>query len=76
MIELQVVDESSLPDSLLVSLTDMLGELVRKGAALGWTKPPTLSEVTELVGALATDPENESCVVVAETENQVAAFGY
>lgn len=76
MIELRVVGESSLPDPLIVSLTDMLGDLVCKGAALGWTKPPTLPEVTELVGALATDPESESCVVVAETENQVAAFGY
>lgn len=76
MIELRIVGESSLPGPLLVSLTNMLGELVRTGAALGWTTPPTLPEVTELIEALATDPDSESCVVLAETKSQVAAFGY
>lgn len=76
MIDLRVVKESSLPVPLVASLTDMLGELVLRGAALGWTKPPTLSEVTELIGTLAAGPAGESCLVVAETGHQVAAFGY
>lgn len=76
MIDLRVVSESSLPDPLVLSLTEMLGELVREGAALGWTKPPTLSAVTELIGTLTADPVGESCVVIAQTSHQVAAFGY
>ena len=38
MIDLRVVSESSLPDPLVVSLTEMLRDLVREGAALGLEK--------------------------------------
>lgn len=75
MVHLRVV-ESALPDPVVASVTDMLGDLVRDGAALGWTTPPTLAEVAELVAALATDSPGESCGVVAETGHRVAAFGY
>lgn len=76
MVELRVMTDVSVCESLAESLTEMLSELVRAGAALGWTAPPSLSEVTELVESLSAAPAGEACAVIAEIDHDVVGFGY
>lgn len=76
MTELRVLTEPSLPETLAAALTEMFAELVREGAALGWTAPPSLSEVAELVESLSASPADEACAVIAEMDHEVAGFGY
>ncbi|WP_202912131.1 GNAT family N-acetyltransferase [Nesterenkonia muleiensis] len=76
MVELRVMTEASPPEALAKSLTGMFAELVREGAALGWTVPPSFSEVAELVESLSASPVGEACAVIATVDHQVAGFGY
>ncbi|WP_202912076.1 GNAT family N-acetyltransferase [Nesterenkonia muleiensis] len=76
MAELRMVTAASLTEPFIVSLTQMLGDLVREGAALGWTEPPSFSEVADMVENLAAAPVGETCAVIAEEELEVAGFGY
>lgn len=76
MVELDTVRTAVPDDQTLLSLTEMLDELVADDAALGWTHPPTFAEVGDLVRTLIMDPAGESCLVIGRDAGQVVAFGY
>ena len=76
MADLRVVTGPSSLAAIVPALMEMFGELVRQGAALGWTAPPSSSEVFKLVESLVTAPEGEVSAVIAEVDHVVAGFGY
>lgn len=58
-------------------LTKLLDELVRGGAALGWTAPPTADEVSELLKALAAgSAEGDAALALARVNGELAGVGY
>ncbi|WP_123272311.1 hypothetical protein [Flexivirga caeni] len=60
----------------VAELTDLLGALVRADAALGWTAPPSASDLRGLLESLVATGPADACVVVARHTGAVAGFGY
>ncbi|MEW2480096.1 GNAT family N-acetyltransferase [Mycobacterium sp. NPDC049093] len=71
------VTSPDLLEPLTGSATDLLGQLVAGGAALGWVDPPSRDEIAELLGQVIwRSADGDSALVVAEVDERLAGFGY
>lgn len=76
MIELRRATAEDLAEPVLESLTRMLGELVRGGAALGLTDPPARQELEALLRGIVEGPRQDACAVLALQDQQVLGAGW
>lgn len=76
MVELVVVTEQVLTDTVVAGVADLLADRVRAGAALGWVAPPSAPEVADLLRALAFEGPDRACGLIATVDGEVAGFGY
>ncbi|WP_144795140.1 GNAT family N-acetyltransferase [Kocuria palustris] len=76
MIEIRTASPASLSGPVLSSLTRMLDGLVRDGAALGWTAPPTRDEIEALLRGIADAPPGDACAVLALEGQEVLGAGW
>ncbi|GAB2572183.1 GNAT family N-acetyltransferase [Microlunatus antarcticus] len=72
---------SATPDDLTPDVVDaaanLLQDLVRDGAALGWVDPPSTAEVADLLRAVAADaPDGDAALVLARVGDALAGLGW
>jgi ribosomal protein S18 acetylase RimI-like enzyme len=68
---------AELADATLAAAADLLADLVRQGAALGWVDPPGADEVAELLHTLADDAAaGDAALVLAFDDAGLAGLGY
>lgn len=76
MAELTVLRGDRLDDELIDEVTRILADRVRSGAALGWTAPPSRSEIVALLQQLCAETPVDACAVTALEGGRVVGFGY
>ncbi|MFC9759756.1 GNAT family N-acetyltransferase [Streptomyces sp. NPDC056921] len=68
---------SELEAQLVESAHQILADLVRGGAALGWIEPPSRDEVAELLGrVLSAVPAGDAALRVAYLDRRLVGLGY
>lgn len=68
---------TELDDGLLAELHQVLVDLVRDGAPLGWIDPPSFAEIATLLGGVVADAEKgDAGLVVARADGELAGLGY
>lgn len=70
------LEDDTLDATAVAQLTDLLAELVRGDAALGWVDPPGTEEIEQLLQSLLAHESGDAHAVVAFVEGEVAGFGY
>ena len=76
MPELRRATADDLTDPVLDSLTAMIGDLVRDGAALGWTDPPERRELEALLRGIVEGAEHDACAVLALEGSEALGAGW
>jgi len=68
---------AELADETITAAADLLADLVRHGAALGWVDPPGPDEVAALLGAVADDvASGDAALVLAHDDTALVGLGY
>ncbi|NYJ74548.1 GNAT family N-acetyltransferase [Allobranchiibius huperziae] len=70
------LSDGGLDETLIDQSTRLLGDLITRGAALGWLTPPPRAEVAALLSRIATADEGDAALLVARHEGHLAGFGY
>jgi ribosomal protein S18 acetylase RimI-like enzyme len=64
-------------DRLAVSAAELFRRLVADGAALGWVDPPSVAEVTALLGEVtAAARDGDAALAIVAEDGRVAGLGY
>jgi ribosomal protein S18 acetylase RimI-like enzyme len=73
-VDLSIVDDAS---ALARGVHELLAGLVADGAALGWVDPPTLHEVSALLGDVASAARSgDAAIRGVYLDDRLAGFGY
>lgn len=76
-LELVRCSPADLTPAVLARAADLLQDLVRDGAALGWVDPPGDGEVADVLRAVAADAERgDAALVLARVGTELAGLGW
>ncbi|MBO1754370.1 GNAT family N-acetyltransferase [Allobranchiibius sp. CTAmp26] len=70
------LSDGELDETLIDQTTELLGELIAGGAALGWLSPPPRAEIAAVLSRIATAPDGSATLLVARHEGRLAGFGF
>lgn len=70
------LSDGGLDEVLIEQTTELLADLIARGAPLGWLSPPPRAEVATTLSRIASAPEGSAVLLVARHEGRLAGLGF